>query len=112
MRESSTALQARTTLAYEGVVDAARHEVAARVDAASKAEQAAAKRMKGITRERDDLRVEADRKEATLKSFSQVCVCGLGPRIVCAAPNGIWGQRPCPQYATSTRSGCPCQGLR
>ena len=70
--ESVWEFQARTTLAYEGVVDAARHEVAARVDAASKAEQAAAERMRGVTEERDELRMEADRKEATLKSFSQV----------------------------------------
>lgn len=71
--ESDLVLQARTALSYEGVVDAARHEVAARVDAAAKAEQAAADRMKGIIQDRDELRIEADRKEATLKAFSQVC---------------------------------------
>jgi hypothetical protein len=65
-------LQARTALAYEGVVDGARHEVAARADAAVKAEKAAAERMQGIIHERDELRSEADRAEATLKSLSHV----------------------------------------
>lgn len=69
-----SSMQARTAMSYEGVVEAARHEVAARVDAAEMAKRAAAEAMKGVTQERDDLLTEADRKEATLKSLSQVCI--------------------------------------
>lgn len=65
-------LQARTALAYEGVVDGARHELAARADAAAAADKAARGREEAIIAEREALRVEVDRKEAHLKSLSQV----------------------------------------
>jgi hypothetical protein len=65
-------VQARTALAYEGVVDAARHEVAARMRSATEAERAAAARESQLAAETQELRVEVDRKEAHLKALSQV----------------------------------------
>jgi hypothetical protein len=72
-QQSEFLLQARTALACEGVVEAARHEVAARVEAAAKAEQAASDKMQVMMEERDELRLEANRKEGAIKAFSQVC---------------------------------------